>query len=449
MTDTPTAPLSTPQTTSGKETYMENLKKNLSGLKDGSLQLEKVIGEIADQYGIQQAYNALLRLETSLEIRKPTLGFYDHTGHMIGGGQKYGFTVAHALQEVFDLTLILNKPLTHQDILDWYHLDLSKCKLKIIPIPFFDQFDSLHLDPARISRRIPNPFHIISRESGNYDFFINNSMNEMICPLSPVSSLICHFPERRPRSYFYADRYTHVIYNSTYTAGWVEKKWKFTPHKHIYPPVDMAPAPGEKEVKKEKIILSVARFEEGGSKKQLEMVRTFIKLNNRFPDIASHWKLVLVGGSPLENDYLKGIRERVERSGLDSIEINVNSSGDELKNLYRKASVFWHLCGLDQTDPALVEHFGMTIAEAMQNGIAPLVFDGGGQREIVAHGVSGFRVRSTAQLMTHTLNLMENNELREKMGREALKQSKQFARENFEKKVKDFFCAELEKYAGI
>ncbi len=433
-----------------KNINTEIIKRILSPspLNLNTVQLRQELSKITAEYGIQVAYNALLRMEVALKLRKPTLAIYDHTGHIIGGGQKYGFTVAYTLQDIFDITLIVNKEISLQDILNWYLLDLSRCKIKIIEIPFFEQFGSQQLDPGRISRRMENPFHIISRESGNYDFFINNSMNEMVYPLSNISALICHFPERRPKSYFYTDRYTYVIYNSKYTAHWIEKKWKFVPHKHIYPPVDMAPEE-EKKPSKENMILSVARFEVSGSKKQLEMVRTFLKLNRRFPDILKEWKLMIVGGSPGENDYLKKVRETIKKSGADNIELKLNISGDELKAIYKKSKIFWHLCGLDQTDPSLVEHFGMTIVEAMQNRLVPIVFDGGGQREIVEHGVNGFRVQSSAQLMAFTMKAINEPELREKLSRSAFERSKAFTRETFEKKVKEFFTEELQKYCSI
>lgn len=435
-----------------KNLNLEPIKQILSHSPINPSQLKEAIRQISAEHGPQTAYNTLLRIEAALKLRKPTLAIYDHTGHIIGGGQKYGFTAAHALLDMFDITLLLNHEISHKELRDWYHLDLTPCQIKVIKIPFFEQFNSPLLDPARVSRRIENPFHIIGRESGNYDFFINNSMNEMVYPLANVSALICHFPERRPKSYFYADCYTHVIYNSQYTAHWIEQKWKFTPHKHIYPPVDMAPvatAAPAAETAKENIILSVARFEEGGSKKQLEMVRTFLKLNRRFPALLNEWKLVLVGGSPDENDYLKKIKELIEKSGTGNIRLMVNISGDELKTLYGKGKIFWHLCGLDQTDPSLVEHFGMTIVEAMQNRLAPIVFDGGGQREIVDHGVNGFRVQSSTQLISFTMKLINEPALREELGRQAFEKSKLFTRETFEQNVREFFSAELEKYCSI
>jgi glycosyltransferase involved in cell wall biosynthesis len=434
-----------------KEINLETIRNLLEQSSPDVSQLKREIDEIAAEHGIQAAYNALMRIQVVLGLRKPTLAIYDHTGHIIGGGQKYGFTVAHALQDMFDITLILNKKITHRDILDRYHLDLPACTIKIIEIPFFHRFDSVHLDPVRVSRRTGNPFHVIGKESGNYDFFINNSMNEKVYPLANVSFMIVHFPERRPKDYFYADHYTHVIYNSKYTAHWIEQKWKFKPHKHIYPPVDMAPASGEEFPQKENIIISVARFEEGGSKKQLDMVRTFLKLNRRFTGVVKDWKLVLAGGSPeeKENDYLEQVKDTIKKSGAQNIELKINISGDELKSLYKRAAVFWHLCGLDQTDPALVEHFGMTIVEAMQNRSVPVVFDGGGQREIVEQEKSGFRVTSTAELMTYTLKLIRDPGLREKLGAGAFERSKAFTREVFEKNVRDFFSAELWKYRSL
>jgi glycosyltransferase involved in cell wall biosynthesis len=406
--------------------------------------ISKFTDFLTEVSGIQSAFNLIQRLEVALQLRKPHLAIYDHTFHIIGGGEKYGLTVANALQEDFDITIIANKPLSLQNIREWYNLNLDKCKIKIIPIPFFDNIGSLHLDPGRISKKTGNPFHIISKESGNYDFFVNNGMNEMIYPLSNVSMLICHFPERRPRSYFYADKYSYVIYNSEYTAHWVQKKWKFTPHKHIFPPVDMTPQANLPP--KEQIILSVARFESGGSKKQMEMIRTFTKLRRRSPTLFKDWKLVLAGGSQEDNPYLEKIKSLLINNHLQNIELQVNIPIEKLESLYQKATIFWHLCGLDQTDPSLVEHFGMTIVEAMQNKLAPIVFDGGGQREIVEQGISGFRVRSTAELIQFTTKLIENPDLLKSMGQKAFQRSRIFNIDQFDKNVKHFFLTSLKSY---
>jgi glycosyltransferase involved in cell wall biosynthesis len=387
--------------------------------------------------------NLVSRLEAALGLRRPTLALYDHTLHIIGGGQKYGLTMLDALKGDFDITILTHRPMEPAAIRDWYGLDLSSCRYQTIEIPEFADAGA-HIDPARITRRMANPFHRVSRLSGGFDVFINNSMNEMVFPLSGISTMVCHFPERRPGAYFYADRYDYVIFNSLYTAEWIEKKWKFTPHVHIYPPVDMPPP--EKPEEKDPIILSVARFEQGGSKRQKEMVEAFLTLRRRFPEETRDWHLVLAGGSEENNPYLEELKHKIRATGDTHIRLRVNITSDELHALYLRASLFWHLCGLHQTDPALVEHFGMTIGEAMQNGLVPVVFDGGGQREIVEPGVTGFRVRTLEELIRHSRRLINDTELRQRCGRAALEASRRFDCPRFAREVREFFGERLKHY---
>ncbi len=399
--------------------------------------LDLCISLLTNKYGPRGAVNFLRHFDLAVGKRKPTLAMYDHAFHFIGGAQKYGLTLVKALEDEFDITIISNRDVSHEDFREWYGLDLKKVEIKIVRIPYFDNRGTSHIDPHKIMKGTSNPFHIISRESGNYDIFINNSMLEMVYPLSLLSLLICHFPERRPQSYFYSDVYTYTIYNSKYTAGWIKKRWKYNPHKHIYPPVDMEVyEPGNR---KEKLIISVARIEEGGTKKQKEMAKAFVELKNKFPDITAGWKFIIAGGSTGENLYLSELKEIIDKTEDGVIELKINISEDELKDLYKKGSIFWHLCGLGQNDPAKVEHFGMTIGEAMQNRLAPIVFDGGGQKEIVDHGRSGFRVSSLTGLIRHTLKLMQDNKLRLEFGEKAHLKSLQFNRERFSGEVRQFF----------
>jgi len=408
--------------------------------------IKKKIALIKKKFGIQTAFNLINQIETKLKIKKPSLAIYDHAFHFIGGAQKYGLTLINALENLFEITIISNRSVSHKELFNWYGLDFHFCKIKIIPLEYFDKNNS-HIEPALVKSEETNPFMKISIESGNYDFFINNSMNEMIYPLANVSIMICHFPERRPRIYFYSDYYDYIVYNSEYTAGWIKKRWNIKPHKHIYPPVDMEQTVSVEE--KENIILSVARFEIEGTKKQRKMVETFIKLNDFYPDLFANWKLILVGGSGFKNHYLEDLKKLIEDSGLKNIIIKTNINSDDLRQTYTKAKIFWHLCGLNQTEPEKIEHFGMTIVEAMQNNIVPIVFDGGGQKEIVVHNVSGFRVKSTAQLISYTLEVIRSNNILNRMGLEAYKRSKLFNRDKFETKVLAFFKNLLKSYISF
>jgi glycosyltransferase involved in cell wall biosynthesis len=168
------------------------------------------------------------------------------------------------------------------------------------------------------------------------------------------------------------------------------------------------------------------------------MVRTFLKLNEMEPECLKKWSLLLVGGSTPNNPYLEKVKQCA--ANHPRIRIKPNASLSELKECYSQAALFWHWCGLNQTDPALVEHFGMTIVEAMQNKVVPVVFDGGGQQEIVDHGVNGFRITSLSEGMRCSLQLIENSALLQTMAKNALQKSRVYNREAFAGKVQSLFA---------
>jgi len=232
--------------------------------------------------------------------------------------------------------------------------------------------------------------------------------------------------------------------NSRYTAGWVEARWKYRPQVQIYPPVDAGG--GENAGPRKKIILSVARFEPEGVKRQREMARAFLKLGREWPEAVSGWTLVLAGGSQPGNCYLTELEQLAESRAAGRVELKVNIPLAELTALYREATLFWHVCGLTHDDPSEVEHFGMTTVEAMQNGLVPVVYDGGGLREIVDHGLNGFRVRSTAELLDVTVRLVRDPRLVGRLSAAAAEKAKEYSRAKFEDRVRSFFGRVLEEY---
>ena len=396
--------------------------------------LGRVSTAIADRAGLRTALNSVDLCQLMLGLRKPRIAVYDHTWQFIGGAQKYGATMAEALRDMGAITLIGNRPFSTGQLSAWYGLDLEDCSTRLMPLPFFEEKGGDHIDPADIvSRAMPNPFHAVSRATLDYDLFINNGMLEMVLPLANRSIFITHFPERRARSYFYVDRYDRVVCNSRYTAGWIEKRWGLEPHVQIYPPVDM---PGPRPENKEPIILSVARFDPGGNKQQLDMIRAFQNLIHRHPQASRGWRLILAGGSHGDNPYLRQVQQFLtDHPGLP-VELRMNIRADELRELYRRASLFWHFCGLGQSDPALVEHFGMTVAEAMQSGCVPLVFDGGGMREIVRSEENGYLFSSLVELVGATIRLFDEPALRAALAEAAWSAGRGFAKEIFAGRVR-------------
>jgi len=433
-----------------QEAVIRSLYLDLTGERapDEEEILKEKIELIRQARGLQTALNVLSRLEVALDFRKPTLGLYDNALHFIGGAQKYGCTLAHALQDVFEITLIANSDVSREQLESWYGLDLAHCSIKVVRIPYFEEREKQRgvFDAGLADLRAENPFHSISLESGKYDVFVNNCMLEMVYPLAPISEMVVHFPEREISRFFHGNRYTHIIHNSRYTATWISKRWRLEPHVHIYPPVDMASPIEECLEKKRNIILSVARFEPGGNKQQLEMIKSFLHLRRLFPGETEGWRLVLVGGSTPINPYLERIKTLLADSPNADIELRINTPVEELREVYRTARIFWHFSGLGQRDPARIEHFGMATVEAMQNGCVPVVFRGGGQMEIVEEDVSGFLFDSLQELQEKTRVLMRDPQMSIKLAGGAHARGLTFTKEVFVEQVRKHFSGILREY---
>ena len=399
--------------------------------------LGKVKRTIVGIFGARTAIAFFSHLEVALGLRRIRLGIYDHALHFAGGGQRYVAKVAESLQDRYEITYIANKDVSLKRYQEWFGIDLSRCRLKIIRMPEYENRGGPFIDESLARNMADNPFELVSEESAYYDLFLNANMLTAVEPLSPLSIFMCHFPDQKKGRYFKVHRYDYLLANGRYTSSWIKNKWGLTSTAILYPPVDMyhlASAPNNKD----NIILSVARFEIGGSKKQIEMVEAFQKLFRGHEGVAREWRLILAGGSHGHNVYLEKLRTFVEATGLSNIVVMPNLSNDDIKDLYRRAAIFWHACGLDETQPHLVEHFGMTTVEAMQNYCVPIVIDGGGQREIVEHGKSGFRFSSVEQLQKYTLDVIQDRVLRERVARYAYERSQLFNEKVFRTRLLSF-----------
>jgi len=91
----------------------------------------------------------------------------------------------------------------------------------------------------------------------------------------------------------------------------------------------------------------------------------------------------------------------------------------------------------------------MATVEAMQNRCAPIVFNGGGQVEIVENRRSGFLFNSVEELCHHSHQLIVNPDLLAEIQAVAYQRSQYFILAHFEEKVKHFFEILHKEYATI
>jgi glycosyltransferase involved in cell wall biosynthesis len=226
-------------------------------------------------------------------------------------------------------------------------------------------------------------------------------------------------------------RINNVVCNSNFTKKIIDAEFGVK-SLVIYPPVDVVQV---KPKHKENVILSVGRFSSlMQSKKQDMLIETFKKMHD---EGSKGWRLVLAGGVEVGAD--KFVASLKDLSEGYPIEIVKSPNFSDLKNLYGKSRVFWSASGFEEdenTHPQKVEHFGITVVEAMSAGCVPVVFNAGGHKEIVDNGETGFLWSSADELSRLTNELMGDKVLLRKLSQSAIKKSVAFGYENFKSDFK-------------
>ncbi len=252
---------------------------------------------------------------------------------------------------------------------------------------------------------------------------------------------VVHFPSR-PGALFFYDRlymacYDAYITNSDYGLAYLKKWWDAIPAvkcRRLYPVAAKSTClKGEAAQSmiemKEKIILAYSRFD---PKKSMDfIISQFIALE---PQLAG-WKLVVAGGLDGTASAAQYFEKLLKLAQGHSVELKCNLSPNEAKLIRQKASLFWHAMGYDVDEslyPADIEHFGITTVEAMNDGAVPLVIDKGGQREIVDHGINGYRWRTPIELADYTIRLSKDAEKRKSLAMKAINDSLRYSESEFQ-----------------
>jgi glycosyltransferase involved in cell wall biosynthesis len=135
----------------------------------------------------------------------------------------------------------------------------------------------------------------------------------------------------------------------------------------LHPPVDVEYFYSN-NAKRDKLIVTVSRF---SPEKKLESILT----------VARHltdYKFYIIGSATrASGKVLAELRRRIERNGLENVEIKTNMPRVELKAVLARAMFYLH--------PPYPEHFGLSVAEAVAAGAIPIVYkDGGAWTDIVS-----------------------------------------------------------------
>jgi glycosyltransferase involved in cell wall biosynthesis len=386
-----------------------------------------------------------------------SIGLYNLHMQSKGGGEKLTLALAEHLSLRHEVWLFHADPLDTVSLEQYFGLDLSRVRVSPLEGPRL---------PLRALAKVrgvrPPSFslqHYLQLRKLNLDIFINNSYaSGLVCP-APRGVVMCMFPyspappvparslprrakdgmvdwlEKRVTGYDVrkvADSYSTVVAISRYSAEWVRRMWGRRADV-IYPPCDdMGPCAA-----KEALILHVGRFvaDSGEAarhhKSQGVLLKTFKGLKELHQ---GGWELHFVGSVGGDEESGRFANSLVQSARGYPVKFHFNAGLADLRGLYRRAAVYWHATGYGfpaEEYPARQEHFGISTVEAMSAGAVPVVYGSGGQREVVTHGSDGFCWDDPTGLAAHTLALVKDRALRERLGLRAVASSRRFGREVF------------------
>lgn len=159
-----------------------------------------------------------------------------------------------------------------------------------------------------------------------------------------------------------------ILANSLFTAKAVMRYMGLN-SKVLYPPVPNSffqEGFGNFETPRQDLVVTVARF---GPGKNVELIPDVAYLTNK------KIRFLMIG---LAHDpqVILSVKEKIKRLHLeDRVQILTNASREEIKSYLKSAKVYLHTMQF--------EHFGISIAEAMAMGCAPVVHNSGGAPEFV------------------------------------------------------------------
>lgn len=220
-------------------------------------------------------------------------------------------------------------------------------------------------------------------------------------------------------------RINKIVCNSLFTKEIIDREYGVN-SLVIYPPVDTIKIISKR---KENLIIYVGRFSQlTQTKRQDLLIEAFRKLAKDYPD----WELVLAGASDVGRT--EDVDELIKKGKGYKISILENPPFSEVRTLLGQAKIFWSAAGYgvnENKEPQRMEHFGITVVEAMAAGAVPLIFSGGGHKEIIEDEFSGFLWEKIPQLLRLTKKLIEKPKELRTISKNAKRRAQNFSYQRF------------------
>ncbi len=363
-----------------------------------------------------------------------TAGVYSPFPLQHGGGEKYILTVAQGLSERFN-TFFISLHRYSKAKINMVARDLD---VNIDNITFLTYDEAISIVP--------------------FDIFV--SMGNEIVPACPAlgkkSFFHCQFPfPLRNVGHYGFDRlsnYNAFIVNSEYTKENIVKtlqvyRQELLPVHVCAPPINkskyqetkLLPSIDDLSKSRPLRVISVGRFiRHGHCKCQNIIVEIIKKLED---SLQVPCQLDFCGSVSTHSDDQSYLNDIIEMAKEMNINFHVPASRQKLLTLYNQADIYIHATGYNVTPlvfPERMEHFGITVVEAMMYGCVPFVIGQGGPKEIVSDGINGYHFLDIDEAAYKILHFLElPSDARMEIHKAAIDRSNQFEVQKFVERIQE------------
>ncbi len=379
-----------------------------------------------------------------------------------GGGEKSTFDLALSIKELVPDSQIdimtWNKPPSKKSLEDYFGMPLGGVqivhikKTNILARFFSDIYSSGFLKNICTGKELPSYCR-------DYDLFINHSYGSFAHGCAKKNIYFCMFPifdyypkwSLKTTSKIFKSIILHLLgrdkflsgydmfwANSKFTEIHIRKRWGVNNTMVLYPNHDHE-EPFHQT--KEKKIVSLGRFNpKGHNKRQDILIEAFKRLTKEKG--LKDFELHLIGGcddSQSSTDFLSSLKKTGEGY---PIFFHVNCDVSLKAEILRDAVLYWHAAGYEvdeRSDPEKLEHFGISIVEAMGFSCFPVVLDAGGVKEIIENNESGMLFRTIDELIETSHRLLSSPEYLKKLREKSYERSREFNKKAFGKRFKKLF----------
>jgi glycosyltransferase involved in cell wall biosynthesis len=249
------------------------------------------------------------------------------------------------------------------------------------------------------------------------------------------SFILCDFPMEKIQTLSEKIRlksWRNIIVNSEYTKIWMRNYWKRN-CTVFYPPINK---PDTFNQNRNLDLVCVGRFNKGGRSKRQDVVIGVFKelIEKGYTDIHLH----LIGYNQ-DNEYVNQLKESAIGFPVFFYE---NCSTEKRIELLNQSALYISACGYENNEkenPMLVEHYGISVVEAIAYGCIPVVIGKGGHLETVDYNINGYHWNTKEELKLVLIQLLDDAELRDKMSVAAYIKSEQYSFNTLEENLLQIF----------